>query len=165
MEANRLKASHEAAAGAFEEERRVTARLRRQLEVLQSERASLHEHLASAQVSLIRQAQSGASTDSLASDVPRAGEAIQRSLRASRDADGAGREEDLKGAIGSLQRECERLALENSRIKGASHGEHTRNVVLRYMQLPAPQRHMLIPIIASLLNFTSDEVGAIRRQQ
>lgn len=65
-------------------------------------------------------------------------------------------------ALRALRTECERLALENSRLQATSQFEHMRNVLLRYLQLPE-QRSALIPILASLFRFTRDDLATFQK--
>lgn len=65
-------------------------------------------------------------------------------------------------AVRALRAECERLALENSRLQATSQFEHMRNVLLRYLQLPE-QRSALMPVLASLFRFTRDDLASFQK--
>lgn len=65
-------------------------------------------------------------------------------------------------SVAVLRAECEKLALENAKLKAASPLEYIRNVVLRYLQLP-DQRPMLLSILAEVLKFTDEERSTIKK--
>ena len=66
-------------------------------------------------------------------------------------------------SVKALKAECERLAIENSRLKASSQHEYVRNIVLRYLQLPEQQK-TLLPVIASVFRFTERELSTIRNK-
>jgi hypothetical protein len=66
-------------------------------------------------------------------------------------------------SVKALKAECERLALENSRLKASSQQEYIRNIILRYLQLP-DQRKSLLPVIASVFRYTDRELSTIRNK-
>lgn len=66
----------------------------------------------------------------------------------------------LEQSIKALKSECERLALENSRLKISSQIEYIRNIILRYLQLPE-QKKTLLPVLANVLRFSDKELASI----
>lgn len=70
----------------------------------------------------------------------------------------AGRDQSLV----ALKNECERLAIENSRLRTTSQTEYLRNVILRYFQLPE-RRSTLLPVIANVLRFNDEEIKSIKK--
>jgi chromosome segregation ATPase len=65
-------------------------------------------------------------------------------------------------SIKALKAECERLAIENTRIKASSQIEYIRNIMLRFLQLP-DQRKTLLPVLGNLFRFTDAELASIKK--
>lgn len=65
-------------------------------------------------------------------------------------------------SLKALKGECERLAIENARLKATSQIEYIRNIILKYLQLP-DQRKSLLPVLTNLFRFTDKELASIKK--